>query len=189
VAVQVSAVRTGQCGSACCIRIFKLTQTSPGTDQCTSQSQNAARDSSNWFQVFNCTSKNGLCRRISTIPHRYISKPFIDTYFGDATYNITIHSTNGTSLNAVRLPDVWLSNFADTLQDPPASQDSANMSNFAPWLVPPWRLIVGSHVEASVGLAERRFITSSMLRDIVVNLKPVCQTLAGPFWCLTKLYV
>ncbi|KAG8739985.1 hypothetical protein FRC10_004864 [Ceratobasidium sp. 414] len=91
---------------------------------------------------------------------------------GSVTYNITIRSTNGTTLDAIQLPDIWFANFGDTLWDKAALGQPGFMGNFAPWLVPPWQMVGGQHVEGSLGLVERKFITSSVFRDIVANLKP-----------------
>ncbi|KAG8763219.1 hypothetical protein FRC12_008651, partial [Ceratobasidium sp. 428] len=122
--------------------------------QCTSEPQHAAIWG-NWFQVFNCGSQNNS-----------------HVFFSEVTYNITIRSTNGTSLHVVRLPDVWFANFADTFRDTSALDQKDFMSSVAPWLVPPWQMIGRKHVEGNIGLIERRFITSSVFRDIVASLKP-----------------
>ncbi|KAG8693222.1 hypothetical protein FRC08_009253 [Ceratobasidium sp. 394] len=132
----------------------QIIATRTGQYQCTSEPQSATR-TTNWFQVFNCGSQNNTY-----------------SYFSQATYSITIRSTNGTALNAIRLPDIWLANFGDTFRDTYALDQPGFMSNLAPWLVPPWQMIGGKHIEGSIGLVERRFITSSVFRDIVANLKP-----------------
>ncbi|KAG9120961.1 hypothetical protein FRC07_003287 [Ceratobasidium sp. 392] len=93
-------------------------------------------------------------------------------HFSDATYTVTIRSTNTTSLDAVRLPDIWFTNAADTFHDTTSYKPEDFMSSFAPWLVPPWQMIGGKHIEGNIGLLERRFITSSVFRDIVANLRP-----------------
>ncbi|KAG8692256.1 hypothetical protein FRC09_011357 [Ceratobasidium sp. 395] len=155
VGVQVATQRTGQY-------------------QCTPEPQHAMPKTGNWFQVFNCGSQNNTCKknRLSYLPDELDIEPLVDTYFSDATYAITIRSTNGTSLDVVRLPSIWFANFADTYRDtsPPDEQDF--MSSVVPWLAPPWKMIGGTHIEGSLGLVERRFITSSVFRDIVASLKP-----------------
>ncbi|KAG8746549.1 hypothetical protein FRC10_004683, partial [Ceratobasidium sp. 414] len=125
-----------------------------GQYQCVSEPQKAT-DYGNWFQVFNCGSQINTSVPLDSV-----------------TYNITIRSTNSTSLDAIRLPDIWFANFGDTLWDKAALGQPGFMGNFAPWLVPPWQMVGGQHVEGSLGLVERKFITSSVFRDIVANLKP-----------------
>ncbi|KAG8709841.1 hypothetical protein FRC09_000445 [Ceratobasidium sp. 395] len=107
-----------------------------------------------WFETFNCTSEDNS---------RF--------WFDNATYTITIRS-NGAPLDTIRLPDIWLTSFTDTFQNTPGLQQGF-MSSFAPWLVPPWHMVGGKHVEGSIGLIERRFITSSVFRDIVASLEPI----------------
>ncbi|KAG8709842.1 hypothetical protein FRC09_000446 [Ceratobasidium sp. 395] len=161
VGVQVATQRTGQ------------------YHQCTYELQNATPKGGNWFQVFNCGSQNNSY-----------------TDFGEVTYAITIRSTNGTTLDAVRLPSIWLADITDTFQDDQRNtvssweredwgvefQDTPGvgqpgfMSSVVPWLVPPWQMIGGKHLEGNVDLVKRRFITSSVFRDIVANLKPTYKT-------------
>ncbi|QRV89632.1 hypothetical protein RhiJN_17650 [Ceratobasidium sp. AG-Ba] len=96
-----------------------------------------------------------------------------------AAYNITIVSANGTSIQNAQLPDIWLSNAADTFRRRPpanAKSDAKFMNKFPPWLVTPWKLSPGSAVQASIGLITRRFIVSSVLRDTVVNLNPLYES-------------
>ncbi|KAG8711669.1 hypothetical protein FRC09_020481 [Ceratobasidium sp. 395] len=93
-------------------------------------------------------------------------------FFSEATYTITIRSTNGTSLDAVQLPSIWFANFADTYRDTSVSNRQDFMSSVAPWLIPPWEMIGGMHVQGTVSIVERRFITFSVFRDIVPSLKP-----------------
>ncbi|KAG8690249.1 hypothetical protein FRC09_012066 [Ceratobasidium sp. 395] len=128
------------------------------TDQCTSESRTAVHGSSsgNWFQVFHC---------------RYTRNSY--SFFTDATYSITIRSTNGTSLDAVRLPDIWFANSMDTFKDTSGLDQEDFMSSVVPWLVPPWRMVGAEHVDGSIDLVERRFITSSVFRDIIANLRPI----------------
>ncbi|KAF8604652.1 hypothetical protein BDV93DRAFT_522354 [Ceratobasidium sp. AG-I] len=127
--------------------------------QCEPQSQFARErfGQANWFEVFDCVSHN------SSLSY---------TWLLEATYNLTIRSTNGTSLSAMRLPAFWLSDFTDTLQEPANSANTSMMKSVAPWLIAPLQLIAGTHLVTNVGLARRKFITSSLLRDIVVNLEP-----------------
>ncbi|KAF8604653.1 hypothetical protein BDV93DRAFT_94479 [Ceratobasidium sp. AG-I] len=108
----------------------------------------------NWFEVFTCTSQ-------------------IRYSFYTASYNITIRETNATSLREFGLPSIWFTDSADSLQEPPISVNASLMRSVAPWLTPPWQLVAGANVQAKVGFARRRFIMSSVLRDIVVNLEPV----------------
>ncbi|KAG9124172.1 hypothetical protein FRC07_012583, partial [Ceratobasidium sp. 392] len=114
----------------------------------------------------------------------------------DGIYAITIRSTNGTSLDAIRLPDIWFSNFADSYQDsiqqnfPDFAETSrvdrgGFMGSIVPWLIPPWQMIGGKDLKGSVGLVERRFITSSVLRDIFISLKPTYSS-ASLFTITTK---
>ncbi|KAG8689139.1 hypothetical protein FRC09_012568 [Ceratobasidium sp. 395] len=127
-----------------------------GQYQCSSESQHASTNANNWFQVFSCRSPNNND----------------DNYFREATYTITMRSTNGTTLDAVRFPDIWFADVTDTFQDASGLGQQGFMSSVAPWLIPPWQMIGGKHIEANVGLVERRFITSSVFRDIVASLKP-----------------
>ncbi|KAG8705869.1 hypothetical protein FRC09_002714 [Ceratobasidium sp. 395] len=107
------------------------------------------------FQVFSCQSQVNA------------SAPF-----NHATFNITIRSTNDISLGAMELPDIWLANLADTFQDRGDYEPEKSLGSFAPWLVLPWQMLGGKHVDGNIGLVERRFTTSSVFRDIVANLKP-----------------
>ncbi|KAG9107113.1 hypothetical protein FRC07_008688, partial [Ceratobasidium sp. 392] len=128
-----------------------------GQYQCTSESQDAtaALDLGNWFQVFNCATENNAY-----------------TQFSNSNFTITTRSTNGTSLDAMQLPDIWFANFADTFRDASGLDQQGFMSSVVPWLVPPWQMVGGKNIEGTVGLAKRRFITSSVFRDIVASLKP-----------------
>ncbi|KAG8698189.1 hypothetical protein FRC08_006086 [Ceratobasidium sp. 394] len=129
--------------------------------QCTPELQSANNRRENWFQVFDCWPQNGT-----------------SVSLGQVSYNITIRSTNGTSLDVVLLPDIWFANFGDTLQDTSQPDQPGFMGNLAPWLVPPWQMIGGKHIAGSIDLVERKFITSSVFRDIVANLKPTYKSVS-----------
>ncbi|KAG8711667.1 hypothetical protein FRC09_020479 [Ceratobasidium sp. 395] len=107
--------------------------------QCTSEPQYAMPgivslpEVGNWFQVFNCESKNDS----------YI-------FFSEATYTITIRSTNDTSLDAAQLPSIWFANFADTYRDTSTLDQQGYMSSVVPWLVPPWKMTGGRHVNGTI---------------------------------------
>lgn len=85
-----------------------------------------------------------------------------------------MRSLNGSSLTLVDMPRIWLSNQADYLHltDKGAPGDN-NLKTRSPLYLPGWSLRPGFHVEAEVGLIIRRFIKSSMLRDLVFNIDPV----------------
>lgn len=76
-------------------------------------------------------------------------------------------SLNESSLSLADMPRLWLANQDDYL----ISNNTTSVK--APLYLTGWSLRPGFHVEAEVGLIIRRFIKSSMLRDLVFNLDPV----------------
>ncbi|KAG9086417.1 hypothetical protein FRC07_013093, partial [Ceratobasidium sp. 392] len=95
------------------------------------------------------------------------------TWLSDSNFTITIRSTNDTSLDAMRLPDIWFADFANTFRDTYKLDQQGFMSSVVPWLVPPWQMVGGKNIEGTIDRVERRFITSSVFRDIVASLRPV----------------
>jgi hypothetical protein len=68
------------------------------------------------------------------------------------------------------MPFVWLvnsnelpSNFSDI------SENSFEVRDYTP----PWELLRGSHIEAEAKLITRRFISSSIMKDVILNSEPV----------------
>ncbi|CUA71474.1 hypothetical protein RSOLAG22IIIB_09597 [Rhizoctonia solani] len=70
-------------------------------------------------------------------------------------------------------PLIWLFNLAEL----PPGQNLSSLIDVRTYL-PPWRLRRGFHIEAEAKLITRRFITSSILKDIILNAQPVYRPLS-----------
>lgn len=82
-----------------------------------------------------------------------------------------MHSNNGTPLDALDLPQFWLT--LGSAQD--LEQDRFNITQIralTPWLVPSWQLAAGIHLRTEIGMAKRNFIDSPFLRDTLGGMKP-----------------
>lgn len=73
----------------------------------------------------------------------------------------------------------WLSNIKDysvpTIRNEDASMPSM-VNGAAPLYLPAWNLRPGFHLEGDIKLLTRRVITSSVWRDLLMNMEPVSYT-------------
>ncbi|KEP45372.1 putative transmembrane protein [Rhizoctonia solani 123E] len=85
-------------------------------------------------------------------------------------YNITIRPRSSTSNERIlesQMPYIWLLNSNEL-----ASNLSLAHVDEVRSYQPPWELLRGSHVEAEAKLITRRFIKSSIMRDILLYAEP-----------------
>ncbi|CEL61455.1 hypothetical protein RSOLAG1IB_10037 [Rhizoctonia solani AG-1 IB] len=93
-----------------------------------------------------------------------------------AMYHIEIRSrVPGGQILYDQMPFVWLvnsnelpSNFSDI------SENSFEVRDYTP----PWELLRGSHIEAEAKLITRRFISSSIMKDVILNSEPAYRPLS-----------
>lgn len=96
------------------------------------------------------------------------------------TYHITMKSLNGSSLTPDDMPRIWLSNRNEYIHsagkrklEASGDTDTEILGARTPLYLPGWSLRPGFHIEADIGLIIRRFIKSSVMRDLLFNLDPV----------------
>ncbi|KAG8703674.1 hypothetical protein FRC08_002700 [Ceratobasidium sp. 394] len=70
------------------------------------------------------------------------------------------------------MPRIWFSDSTDTFIRAHPPWGSSTFKGAAPWLTSAWRLVPGSHLSAEVGHITRKFISSSIWRDTITQLKP-----------------
>ncbi|CAE6462907.1 hypothetical protein ACGC1H_002141 [Rhizoctonia solani] len=86
-----------------------------------------------------------------------------DWSFRPYTYFITANSSNQSPLAYEDMPFVWLANRKETLQ---------GKRVLSPFYSTPWRPLPGYHSELEAGLVSRGFISSPIMRDLVLNADP-----------------
>ncbi|KAH7338279.1 hypothetical protein B0J17DRAFT_418111 [Rhizoctonia solani] len=86
-------------------------------------------------------------------------------------YHIEVHSrTPGRQVLDSQMPYIWLLNSREI----PSNFSVVELDNFEVRdYIPPWELLPGSHIEAEAKLVTRRFISSSIMKDVVLNSEPV----------------
>ncbi|EUC59287.1 deuterolysin metalloprotease (M35) family containing protein, putative, partial [Rhizoctonia solani AG-3 Rhs1AP] len=91
-------------------------------------------------------------------------------------YHITVRpgprTSNGGVMNS-QMPYIWLLNSYEL-----ASNLSLANVDEVRFYQPPWELLRGSHVEAEAKLITRRFIKSSIMRDILLYAEPEFRSLS-----------
>ncbi|CAE7146262.1 unnamed protein product, partial [Rhizoctonia solani] len=101
-------------------------------------------------------------------------------------FRIEIRSPAGSALSEASMPHIWLPNKNEEENSAPFEQYNKRAVRA---YSPVWRLRPGFHVEAEARLITRRFISSSVLRDIVLNsdskyiqrsLYPIVETSRSP---------
>ncbi|KAB5593580.1 hypothetical protein CTheo_2969 [Ceratobasidium theobromae] len=100
-------------------------------------------------------------------------------YLSNPTYHITMKSLNGSSLTPDDMPRIWLSNRNEYIHsagkrklEASGDTDTEILGARTPLYLPGWSLRPGFHIEADIGLIIRRFIKSSVMRDLLFNLDP-----------------
>ncbi|CAE7182031.1 unnamed protein product [Rhizoctonia solani] len=83
--------------------------------------------------------------------------------FKPYTYLITFNSSNKSPLAFEDMPLVWLANKYEMFH---------NETAFPPYYSAPWRPLPGYHSELEAGLVSRGFISSPLMRDLVLNADP-----------------
>ncbi|CAE6465309.1 unnamed protein product [Rhizoctonia solani] len=120
-----------------------------------------------YHRVFSCQSS------VSLKDYRNLVDP--------VTYHIEVRSDANVSIVNKDMPEFWLSNALERLSPPKGSSEIAEderrchnpFYGHVAWsYMPSWRLNPGYHVEAEAQLTTRRFITSSVIRDIILNSEP-----------------
>jgi hypothetical protein len=81
-------------------------------------------------------------------------------------FDFTVESINRAALNETDMPNIWLSNQKEE-GSTPFDQRTALVYS------PIWRLRPGFHIEAEAKMITRRFIKSSVFRDIALYTDPV----------------
>ncbi|KAG8730354.1 hypothetical protein FRC11_006902, partial [Ceratobasidium sp. 423] len=67
------------------------------------------------------------------------------------------------------MPFIWLLNYNEL----PSNLSNIDEDDFEVRdYMPPWELLPGSHIEADAKLVTRRFISSSIMKDVVLNSEP-----------------
>ncbi|KAF8593644.1 hypothetical protein BDV93DRAFT_566296 [Ceratobasidium sp. AG-I] len=94
----------------------------------------------------------------------------------EINFNIQMQSTEETLLQS-HLPYIWLSNKVDSFRGVFVMEDQI-IESLAPWFTPPWQLKPGFHLEANAKLIIRRFISSSILSDVVLQREPTYEELS-----------
>ncbi|CAE6454556.1 unnamed protein product [Rhizoctonia solani] len=74
-----------------------------------------------------------------------------------------------------QMPFVWLVN---SMEIPSNFTDMYETTFQVRDFTPPWELLRGSHIEAEAKLITRRFISSSIMKDVVLNSEPVYRPLS-----------
>ncbi|CAE6481547.1 unnamed protein product [Rhizoctonia solani] len=86
-----------------------------------------------------------------------------DWNFKPLSYLITANSSSQSPLKYEDMPLVWLSNKKEITLDKKV---------VPPFYSTPWRPLPGHHSEIEAGLVSRGFMSSSMVRDLVLNKDP-----------------
>ncbi|KAH7338282.1 hypothetical protein B0J17DRAFT_661795 [Rhizoctonia solani] len=135
-----------------------------------------------WSQTFNSSS---LTRAVEnrTLDMYSCSQPVFvgtirDQLFTESTemlvYHIRVRSAvlgSGSQILDSDIPRVWLLNL---------NEHSSGTSSEVRAYLSPFKLDRGSHTEAQARLATRRFITSSIMKDVILNYEPVSGKLPTP---------
>ncbi|CUA69716.1 hypothetical protein RSOLAG22IIIB_08638 [Rhizoctonia solani] len=116
----------------------------------------------------------------TTIPAVFDAFSCKTRYYGDIArsyttplYYITIQSLNGQdALSDFDLSDVWFSNLQEF------RNSDMNLTSATPIYMPNWELVPGLHIAAELGLITRKFIKSSMFRDLIFNLEPIYERIS-----------
>ncbi|KAF8600245.1 hypothetical protein BDV93DRAFT_588464 [Ceratobasidium sp. AG-I] len=90
-----------------------------------------------------------------------------------AELNVRIQELNG-ELHLPDIPHLWVSNKLDTFNrsSEAGSNESQVMKSVVPWRSPSWRLRPGFHLSADAGFVTRRFVTSSIFHDVILQKEP-----------------
>ncbi|CAE7203910.1 unnamed protein product [Rhizoctonia solani] len=119
--------------------------------------------SSRPLELWTCNKQSG-----ASLPN--IAKPGV---LVDGIY-IAINSISpGAALAPEEMPLIWLLNLAEL----PHNGNLSSLIDVRTYM-PPWRLRRGFHIEAEAKLITRRFITSSIVKDIVLSTQPVYRPLS-----------
>ncbi|KAF8749654.1 hypothetical protein RHS01_09909 [Rhizoctonia solani] len=89
------------------------------------------------------------------------------------TFYFEVLSTGG-ALNEADMPSFWLINRGERFSSAEASVIANDLSvGLAAWLyTPSWQLRPGFHIEAEAQSVTRRFLTSSIIQDILLSSEP-----------------
>ncbi|KDN48400.1 hypothetical protein RSAG8_02992, partial [Rhizoctonia solani AG-8 WAC10335] len=87
----------------------------------------------------------------------------LDWDFKPYTYLITANSSSQSTLTYEDMPLVWLANKKEIID---------NKGELPPFYSTPWRPLPGHHSELEAGLVSRGFISSPIMRDLVLNADP-----------------
>ncbi|CAE6479741.1 unnamed protein product [Rhizoctonia solani] len=110
--------------------------------------------------------------KLRTYPKLLEQSPNSDVF----AYHIEVRSrTPGRDVLDSQMPYIWLLNSMEI----PSNFSAVELDNFEVRdYMPPWELLPGSHIEADAKLVTRRFISSSIMKDVLLNSEPVYKPLS-----------
>ncbi|KAF8592827.1 hypothetical protein BDV93DRAFT_517058 [Ceratobasidium sp. AG-I] len=102
-----------------------------------------------------------------------------DISYAYAELNIRIQEQDG-ELQLPNIPYLWVSNKLDTFNRSLelGENESYAVNSAVPWLSPSWRLRPGFHLSADARFVTRRFVTSSIFHDVILQKEPIYQEMA-----------
>lgn len=127
--------------------------------------------SSAGFTSFNCNYSDpsfGQCSSHSSTVVTWAK----NKKFNLSVFNIQTQST-GEALFWDNLPYIWISSKVDSFYGTNGWKKGQTIETLTPWFAPAWQLQPGFHVEANAEIIIRRFITSSIFNDVVLQRKAV----------------
>ncbi|KAF8671786.1 hypothetical protein RHS04_08096 [Rhizoctonia solani] len=120
-----------------------------------------------------CTPQGNLSILFTCEPNgQRLPGPTENNYYRP-TFYFEVLSTGG-ALNEADMPSFWLINRGERFSSAEASVIANDPSvGLAAWLyTPSWQLRPGFHIEAEAQSVTRRFLTSSIIRDILLSSEP-----------------